>query len=134
MSFLERLAEQKIRAALERGELDNLPLSGKPLPLEPRGLVPEDLSLAYKLLKDAGFLPPEMELRKQIATLMDLLQTVTEGDDDERYRLARELNAKVLRLNLLMKRSFDREDRQVYARKLTSKMLDSKVSDSKNET
>ena len=54
MSFLERLAEQKIRAALERGELDNLPLSGKPLPLEPRGLVPEDLSLAYKLLKDAG--------------------------------------------------------------------------------
>jgi len=78
-----------------------------------------------------------MELRKQIATLMDLLQAVTEGDDDERYRLALELNAKVLRLNLLMKRSFDREDRQVrqvYARKLTSKMLDSKVSDSKNET
>ena len=75
-----------------------------------------------------------MDLRKQIATLTDLLQAVTEGDDDERYRLARELNAKVLRLNLLMKRSFDREDRQVYARKLTSKMLDSKVSDSKNET
>ena len=89
--------------------------------------MPEDLRLAYKLLKDAGFLPPEMELRKEIATLKDLLQAVTEdNDDDERYRLARELNAKVLRLNLLMKRSFDREDRQVYARKLRNRMLESK--------
>jgi len=124
--FLERLAEQKIQAAIERGELDNLPLSGKPLRLEPRGLVPEDLRLAYKLLKDAGFLPPEMELRKEIATLGNLLRAVHEGDDDERYRLARELNAKVLRLNLLMKRSFDREDRQVYAGKLRNKRLESK--------
>lgn len=126
MLFLERLAEQKIQAAIERGELDNLPLSGKPLGLEPRGLVPEDLRLTYKLLKDAGFLPPEIELRKEITTLGDLLQTVHEGDEDERCRLARELNAKVLRLNLLMKRSFDREDRQVYAGKLRNKMLESK--------
>ena len=88
--------------------------------------MPENLRLAYKLLKDGGFLPPEMELRKEIATLQDLLQAVNEGEDDERYRLARELNQKVLRLNLLMKRSFDREDRQVYARKLRNKMLESK--------
>ena len=57
-------------------------------------------------------------------TIRDLLDAATE--DDGRYRLARELNAKVLRLNLLMKRSFDREYCQVYAGKLRSKMVDSK--------
>ena len=67
-----------------------------------------------------------MELRKEVATLEDLLQAVTEDNDDERYRLTHELNAKVLRLNLMMKRSFDREDCQVYARKLRNKMLESK--------
>ena len=51
MFFLERLAEQKIRAALERGELDNLPLSGKPLRLDTPGLVPEDLTLIAKSSK-----------------------------------------------------------------------------------
>ena len=53
-------------------------------------------------------------------------RVVLEGDEDERFRLARELNAKVLRLNLLLKPSFDREDRQVYTRKLKNKMLESK--------
>ncbi|MGH9332489.1 MAG: DUF1992 domain-containing protein, partial [Vicinamibacteria bacterium] len=61
MSFLERAAERKIQEAIERGEFDDLPLAGKPLPLESNRLVPEDLRLAYKILRDAGFLPPEME-------------------------------------------------------------------------
>ena len=45
------------------------------------------LRLAYKLLKDAGFLPPEMQLRKEIATLKELLQAIHEGGDEEHYRL-----------------------------------------------
>lgn len=116
MMWVERLAEEKIQAAMKRGEFDNLPLAGKPLNLETNGFVPSELRLAYKMLKDAGYLPPEMELRKEIVTLKELLATVT--DDDERYRLVRDINRRVLRLNLMMKRSFDNEDRQLYAQKL----------------
>lgn len=120
MSFIERIAERRIREAIERGELDDLPLAGKPLTLESNPLVPEDLRLAYKLLKDAGFLPPEMELRKEIVTLRELLDSVEE--DDERIRIARRINDKVLRLNLLMKRSLGFEERQVYVKKLRRKL------------
>jgi hypothetical protein len=117
---MERIAEEKIREALERGEFDNLPLAGKPLSLESNGFVPEDLRLAYKLLKDAGFLPPEIELRKEIVSLKELLATVEE--EDERAKLARRINERVLRVNLLTKRSFDRADHEVYVKKLTEKL------------
>ncbi len=120
MDWLERLAEEKIREAMERGEFDDLPLAGKPLDLESNGLVPEDLRLAYKLLKDAGYLPPEMELRKEILSLKELLSTVE--DDDARLKLARRINERVLRLNLLAGRSFDRADQEVYVKKLTEKL------------
>jgi Domain of unknown function (DUF1992) len=119
MDWLERLAEERIREAMERGEFDNLPLSGKPLPLDSNGFVPEDLRLAYKLLKDAGFLPPEMELRKEIVTLRELLATVE--DDGERLKLGRRIDDLLLRLNLLTKRSFDRAD-PVYVSKLGEKL------------
>jgi hypothetical protein len=120
MDFLERIAEEKIREAIERGEFDDLPHAGKPLPLEPAGFVPEDLRLAYKLLKDAGFLPPELELRKEILSLKELLSTV--DDDEERRKLGRRINDLVLRLNLLGKPSFGRADLEVYVKKLTEKL------------
>jgi len=120
MHFLERRAEEKIREAMERGEFDDLPGAGKPLRLEASGYVPEELRLAYKMLKDAGFLPPELELRKEVLTLKELLAGVI--DDDERYQLARRINDRVLELNLMMKRSFAHEDRQVYARKVRDKV------------
>ena len=120
MDWLERLAEERIREAMERAEFDDLPLAGKPLPLESNGFVPEDLRLAYKLLKDAGYLPKEMELRKEIVSLRELLATVE--DDGERLKLGRRINDLVLRLNLLTKRSFDRVDFEVYVRKLSEKL------------
>lgn len=122
MSWVERIAEQKIREAIERGELDDLPLAGKPLDLDSSPFVPEDLRMAYKVLKDAGFLPPEMELRKEIVNLRALLDSVEE--EDERIRIARRINDKVLRLNLLTKRSLSSEERQVYVGKLRRKLGD----------
>ncbi len=120
MDWLERLAEERIREAMERGEFDDLPLAGKPLPPESNGSVPEDLRLAYKILNDAGFLPPEMELRKEILSLTELLSTV--DDDGERRKLSKRINDLVLKLNLLTKRSFDRADYEVYVKKLNEKL------------
>ncbi len=120
MDWLERLAEEKILEAMERGEFDDLPLAGKPLPLESNGSVPEDLRLAYKVLKDAGFLPPEIEMRKEILNLRELLSTV--DDDEERRKLSKRINDLMLKLNLLTKRSFDRDDYEVYVKKLNEKL------------
>ena len=116
MDFLTRLAEDKILAAIERGELDNLPSAGKPLVFDTNPFVPEDLRLAYKVLKDAGYLPPEMELRREIVTLKSLLAAATDGDgDEEQARLVKEINRRVLRLNLMLKRPLS-EESEVYLR------------------
>jgi hypothetical protein len=61
-----------------------------------------------------------MELRKEIVTLKALLDEIS--DADERVKLARRINAKILRLNLLMKRSIEGEDRELYVEKIREKM------------
>jgi hypothetical protein len=70
---LEFIAEQKIAEAISRGELENLPGEGLPLELDDDVLVPEDLRLAYRILKNAGFVPPEVETLNEIAALERLV-------------------------------------------------------------
>jgi len=43
---------------MSRGDFDGLPGAGRPLVLDDDPLVPEDLRLAYRILKNAGFVPP----------------------------------------------------------------------------
>jgi hypothetical protein len=64
---LEGLAESKIRAAMERGEFDDLAGLGKPLALDDLAGVPVELRMGFKLLRNAGCLPPELEARKEAA-------------------------------------------------------------------
>jgi DnaJ homologue, subfamily C, member 28, conserved domain len=77
MLVFDWLAEKKIAEALARGEFDNLPGAGRPLALDDDALVPEDLRLAYRILKNAGFVPPAVEARREIA---DLERRLLEGD------------------------------------------------------
>ena len=62
--MLEFLAERKIAEAIASGELDNLPGEGQPLDLDDDALIPEELRLAYRILKNAGYVPPEVAVRK----------------------------------------------------------------------
>ncbi|WP_312241859.1 DUF1992 domain-containing protein [Pantoea sp.] len=80
MWLIDQLAEQHIQAALEKGELSNLPGEGKPLHLEDDSLVPEELRSGYRMLKNAGFLPPELEMRREAIELKDLLSYLSPGD------------------------------------------------------
>jgi DnaJ homolog subfamily C member 28 len=57
--------EEQIRKAQERGDFDNLPGSGKPLNLD-KNLHAGDNALAYSMLKQNGYAPPEIELAKEI--------------------------------------------------------------------
>jgi len=71
--MLDSIAERKIAEAIERGELDDLPGAGRPLELDDDALVPEDLRLAYRILKNAGFVPAEVGALNEIAQLERLL-------------------------------------------------------------
>lgn len=73
MWFIDEIAEAKIRQAIERGDLDDLPGAGKPLVLEDDSLVPEELRMAYRVLKNAGYVPEELCLRRDIRDLEQLM-------------------------------------------------------------
>lgn len=62
--MLDFIAERRIAEAIANGDFDDLPGSGKPLELDDDSLLPEELRLAYRILKNAGFVPPEIESLK----------------------------------------------------------------------
>lgn len=80
MQAFEAIAEQRISEAVARGELDHLPGAGKPLDLGDDLLVPEDLRMAYSILKNAGFVPPEVHALNEIGALQRLVQTLDDGE------------------------------------------------------
>jgi len=117
---LERLAEERIRDAIQRGEFDNLPGRGKPLNLEDDRHIPDDLRLAYKVLKNAGCLPPELELKKEIRKAEELLSSM--ADESERYLQLRKVNFLIMKLNEIRKGSVKWEEKQLYYGKIVEKV------------
>ena len=87
---------------MARGEFDHLRGRGEPLPFEDLSRVPAELRMGFKLLRNAGCLPPELEARKEVARLGALI-TAT-GDREERARLSGLRADAELRYRLLVER------------------------------
>lgn len=102
MDLLQKIAEQRIREAIERGEFDDLAHQGKPVTLEDLSGLPETLRMGYSILKNAGVLPEEMQLRKEMTSLQKLLDSC--ADQNEQAALRNTMNEKMLRYNMLMER------------------------------
>jgi hypothetical protein len=117
--LFQRIAEQRILEAQRNGDFDNLPGKGKPLELEDLSWVPEDLRIGYKVLKNAGVLPPEAELLKDIHTLEDLLKHVE--DEGARRALAKSVQWKLVHLDMLKRRPTPGGSVREYGRKLIRK-------------
>ncbi|MFI3312198.1 DnaJ family domain-containing protein [Ewingella allii] len=101
----DAMAEQKIAEAINKGELDNLPGAGSPLLLDDDSDVPLELRMAYRILKNSGFLPPELQDRKEALELNTLLQTLTA--DDARFT---ELEKRVKLLELRLQQAGQNTD------------------------
>jgi len=101
VEFLYKLVEERIKKAQEEGIFDNLQGQGKPLKLDDDAWIPEDLRLTYKILKNANCLPIELELRKEIFNLHQLLDAAI--DPETRRNLRRELNLAMLKLDVRRK-------------------------------
>jgi hypothetical protein len=96
MKLLDALVEQRISAAAARGELDNLPGAGELLEFGDDALVPEEVRVANRIMKNAGFVPPAVE---HLRALHDL-QNEAGGAEDPATRL--KLQAKMLALDMAL--------------------------------
>jgi hypothetical protein len=121
MDFLYRIAERRIIEAIQNGEFEDLEGKGRPIHFDDESWVPEDLRMAYKFLKNAGCIPPELEIRNEIINLCSLMNTI--DDDKERLKKIRELNFKLLRINLNRKKPLNFEDFPEYQDKIHKKFI-----------
>ena len=96
-SGFNKIVEKRIQTAQKKGEFENLSGAGKPLDLKDDRNVPEELRLAYKILKNADCSPPEIELKKEIRQTEDLLSGMQATS--EKYRLLKRLNFLIMKLN-----------------------------------
>ncbi|UCG77698.1 MAG: DUF1992 domain-containing protein [Nitrospirota bacterium] len=121
MDIFQKLAERRITESIEKGELDSLEGAGEPLKLDEDSFVPEELRLSYKVLRNSGFIPPELELRNEIISLRAIVDLI--DDDKSRIRKLRELNYMILKLNELRGKDLDLSSLPEYERKLQERML-----------
>lgn len=98
----ERLAEARIREAIENGEFQNLKGAGRPLDHTEYFAAPEDLRAAHGVLKNSGFVPDEVSLLREIGELGKAL--AASRNADEREALTRRVEQARLRLNLMLER------------------------------
>ena len=120
MDMFAIIAERRIQEAMERGEFDNLPGKGKPIVQEDLSAVPEELRMAYKVLKNAGCVPPEIELTNEVASLRRMILGMEESE--EKTRKVRELNFKLMKLEMTRKRPLCLDLLPEYQEKLLDKL------------
>ncbi|MEX3583743.1 MAG: DnaJ family domain-containing protein [Burkholderia sp.] len=96
MRLLDALVEQRIAAAAERGEFDELPVTDAPSELDDDLRVPAEVWIANRILKNAGFVRPAVEQLQALCHLQDEMRAVS--DRATRCRL----QAKILQLDMAL--------------------------------
>lgn len=100
---LDKVIDKLIQEAMARGEFDDLEGKGKPLDLTDYFNTPDDIRMAYSVLKSNQIVPEEVELLKQVAELRAKMSETEE--ESVRRALTKELNEKSLALDLAMERT-----------------------------
>ena len=101
MSF-DKIVEELIKKAQERGEFDNLPGKGKPIDLSAYFEAPEDVRVAQWLLKNSGFKSREVELLNEIALLRQILLSIT--DEKKKQETEKKIREKQIEFSLMLER------------------------------
>ncbi len=120
MEFFTRLAENRILQAIEAGEFDNLQGKGQPLNLEDDSHIPPELRMAYKILKNADCLPPELVLRQEVVQLQDLVAAMP--DEAEKLKQMRRLNFLIMKLNMMRPVSAQLLENDLYTPKVLERL------------
>jgi hypothetical protein len=120
MEFFTRLAENRILQAIEAGEFDNLQGKGQPLDLDDDSHIPPELRMAYKILKNADCLPPELILRQEVVQLQDLVAAMP--DEAEKLKQMRRLNFLIMKLNMMRPISAELLENDLYTPKVLERL------------
>ena len=120
MDSLRLIAERKIAQAIKEGTLNTEGWKGRPLPMEDDHLIPADLKMAYKMLKNAGFVPPEIEAKKKIHKLEEMIAQTE--DEHVRIKQLKKLDILLLKLNVQMNRPINLEEHKKYYGKVVEKI------------
>ncbi len=92
MAAIALIAEQRIRESMDKGEFSELPGQGQPLDLDDGANVPPELRMAWRLLKNGGYLDDAGEKPNSADSLEDMLR----GSPDERAKLRQMLKLQVV--------------------------------------
>lgn len=116
------IAEQRIREAMDRGDFNDLPCKGKPLDLEEDANIPPELRMAWKLLKNGGYLDDARaeDFRESPANLEAMLA----GNHDERLKLRQMLKLQVTQARMagLGKRDLNLDAEPEYYEKIVERI------------
>ncbi len=120
MESFQRIAENRILEAIDQGLFDNLRGKGQPLKFEDDSHIPLELRMAYKILKNADCLPPELELRKEIVQLQDLVASLP--DEAEKLKQMRRLNFLMMKMDMTRPVSAQLLEHDLYAPKILDRL------------
>lgn len=99
---IEKFVEDQITKAIEAGDFDDLPGKGKPIDLRAYFETPEELRMAYSILKSNDFAPQEVEVLKELDALRKRLESCT--DEEQKDKLRKEISDKKLAFDLLIEK------------------------------
>lgn len=120
MYFIATIAEARIKEAERKGEFENLSCMGRPIEYEDDSMIPPDLRMAYKALKNAGYLPPEMQLKKDIHSALDLLEHME--DEKERYTQMQKVDLLFARIKNMRGRKISIDAEDEYYKSIVARM------------
>ncbi|RHW41555.1 DUF1992 domain-containing protein [Neobacillus notoginsengisoli] len=123
MDYFQIISEDRIKKAYKDGEFANLPGFGKPLPPDELANIPEDIRMAYRILKNGGYTEEATKLRQEIVAIENLI--AESADEVERANMQKKLNQKLLRYNSIMSRRGEQTNSSIfknYSQKVMKKL------------
>ena len=96
----ESLVEAKIQQAIADGEFKNLRGKGKPIDLSKYYGVPGHLRLGYQILRNAGYIPEEVRLKKEMEDIKEKIRATK--SENKKRKLMKELSEVSQQFNFYM--------------------------------
>lgn len=102
MSGIDDIIGGWVRNAEKSGEVKELPGYGKPFTLDDDKHIPSKYRMAYRMLKNAGYSPPEVEMIRRVSELKSEIKN--EVDEHKRSALKTELSETQLKLDVALEK------------------------------